>query len=350
MEYDDELKKIMKDLKLSPEEQKELMKGWVGQKKGTINMFKEHHLGTQPIRVVHNMLVFMFAMTYPAFKEKLQSMVDSGKLNPQIDMTLAEEPIRTDQRINSPRVSAETRQISLHETFLSYLWCISYSIYILYLEKIDFPTINQAVGYEKYPVNDDEIAKAKALFDYGKSLVMYFSSWDKDNLPNPEIYLAEKRDYIEQSNMIYTEAAKFILAHELTHLERHIELLNDDTPDSQYQAFEEEADKLAIEHVIKGISHMGPIAATNGIVIGLLSMFFFSSTTTGKRHPNIEDRLTSALELMNLNENNPTWGMACVGLELWDAQFDLNFKWLQNPGSHKQQYYNIIEQIKARTK
>jgi Zn-dependent peptidase ImmA (M78 family) len=77
--------------------------------------------------------------------------------------------------------------------------------------------------------------------------------WDKEQLPNPEIYMVEKRNYIEQSNMCYTEAAKFILAHELTHLERHIDILEKDTTGSNYLAFKEETDRLPIEHVLKGI-------------------------------------------------------------------------------------------------
>lgn len=348
MDFEYELNKIMNELGLSAEEQGELKKSWVGQEHGPINMLKEHHLGTQPIRVIHNMLFHMFTTTYPSFKVKLQELVNSGKLNPEIDMTFAEEAINVESRINSPRVNAKTRQISLHETFLSYLWCVSYSLYILYLEKVDYPRINKLVGYEKYPISKEEIVKAMELFEYGKSLIVYFSVWNKEALPNPEIYLAEKRNYVEQSNMCYTEAVKFILAHELTHLERHIDLLDKDTPDTNYLAFEDEADNLAIEHVLKGIPQMGRIAATNGIVIGLLSMFFFDSKTTGKRHPNSEDRLTNALEFMGSDENDPTWGIACIGLELWDSQFNLQFNWQKEPESPRDQYYSIIEQINAR--
>jgi hypothetical protein len=348
MDFYEQLKITLTKIGMSAEDQQEIMNSWVAQKAGPINMLKDHHLGTQPIRVVHNMLTYMFATTYPAFKEKLQEMVDTGKLNPEINMTFAEEGIVTEGKINSPRVSSDTRQISLHETFLSYLWCVSYTIYILYSEKVDFPRINKQVGYAKYRVSEEEIAKAKSLFDYGKSLIVYFSPWDKDELPNPEIYLAEKRNYIEQSNMCYTEAAKFILAHELTHLERHIDQLDSETPDSHYLAFEQEADKLAIEHVLKGIPTMGYIAASTGIVIGLLSMLFFSATTTDKRHPNTEDRLSAALEQMKLSDNDSAWGMACIGLELWEEQFNLQFEWLENPDSPKAQYYNLIQQIKAR--
>jgi hypothetical protein len=93
---------------------------------------------------------------------------------------------------------------------------------------------------------------------------------------------------------------------------------------------------------------MGRIAASTDFVIGLLSIFYFSSTTSGKRHPSFEDRLTIALEFLNLEDHNICWRMACVGFELWDNQFGLQMDWLECPQSQKQQSYHLIQQIKAR--
>ncbi|WP_426669447.1 phage exclusion protein Lit family protein [Mucilaginibacter sp. McL0603] len=345
---DAELEAILKQLSIPKEEMEEIKKSWVFQESGEINQLKDHHVGTQPIRVVHNMVLHMFANTYPAFKEKLQKLVDEGKLNPKINLVLKQECISGDGLINTPRVSGDSRQICVHETFLSYLWCVSYAVYILYIEKVDYPKLNKAAGKIIYPVSQVEIDKAMKLFDYGKSLIAYFSEWDIDALPNPEKYLAENRNYVEQSSMCYTEAVSFILAHELTHLERHIDELNENTPDSHYLNFEIEADKEAIFHTIQSAKVMGPKSVNSGIVVALLSMLYFSSVTSGKRHPNVEDRITTALELLNIDEFDPAWGMACVGLELWEQQFNLNFEWLQDSYSPQQQYYHLLKQIKSR--
>jgi len=128
-----------------------------------INSLKDYHQGTQPIRVLHDMNIHMFGNTHPSFKDKLQQLVDEGKLNPAISMSYAEDSIRQENRFNSPKVSSDTRQIILHETFLSYLWCISYALYVLYIEKVDYPTINRHQGREVYKVSPDEIEKAAAL-------------------------------------------------------------------------------------------------------------------------------------------------------------------------------------------
>lgn len=348
VDFEEQLNAFVKKLGFSEDEIEELKKSWVYQKTGFINKHRDHQQGTQPIRVLHEMVLFTYTNIYPAFKEKLQQMVDEGKLNPKIDMIFAEEGLTGDNITHTPRVNAATRQITIHETFLSYLWCISYAIYILYAEKVDYPRLNKEAGKILYTVSQDEINKAKELFNYGKSLIAYFSPWDKENLPNPEFYDAEKRNYVEQASMCYNGAVIFILTHELTHLEFHLDQLTNDTPDSNYLAFEEEADSSAIAHTLKARGQMGDIIINTGIIVGLLSMLYFSATTTGKRHPSVEDRVTRALESLNLGDKDPAWGMACVGLELWEGQFNLQFEWLPNPDSPKDQYYHILEQIKQK--
>ena len=328
----------------------DLMNSWVFQKKGPVNRYNpDAHPGTQPVRIVHHMLTYMFAHSYPGFLDDLRKQIKEGKLNPKIDLVFAEEAIRHDNGYHTPRASKDTRAIQLHESFLSYLWCVTYAIYVLYLETIDFPAMNALAGYEKYPVSDKEIGLAKETFEYGKSLIAYFSPWDKENLPNPELFLAEKRTYPDQTNLFYTDAIKFILAHEYTHLKSHIDHIDDNTPESYYLEFEYEADNEAIKNSLKGATPMSIYAVCGGIVIGILSMLFFKATTTGEKHPNTEDRLTNALKQLPDVENELTWGMACIGLELWEEQFGLNFDRPANPATTKKElFYHYIDQIKKR--
>ncbi|NVM64482.1 hypothetical protein FHW88_002771 [Mucilaginibacter sp. SG538B] len=334
---------------MTAEEFKELMNSWVYQKKGTINKYNEKtHPGTQPIRVNNNMLVMMFGHSYPGFLTELKKQIEEGKLNPKIDFVFAEEAIRHDTGFHTPRVAKESRMIQLHETFLSYLWCITYAIYILYLETVDYPAMNKIAGYEKYPVSESNIAKARALFDYGKSLIAFYSGWDKEQLPNPEIYLAEERNYPEQTSLFYTDAVKFILSHEYTHLKLHIDQIDENTPESYYQAFEYEADNAAIKNSLKGATKDSIYAVSGGIIIGILSMFFFKATTSGEKHPDAEDRLTNALEQLPDVDNELSWGFACMGLELWDEQFGHHFEKLGGELSKKELYFHYIKQIKSR--
>lgn len=330
---------------------------WIFQKTGIINHYdKNIHSGTQPVRVIHYMLIHMFQNTNPEFFKDLLKQIEEGKLNKQLNLIFGEEAIRIGNgKLRTPRVNHESKQIELHESFLSYLWCCTYSVFVTYIETIDHPKLNKECGMEKYPISADNIDKAKELFDYARYLIVDFKAWDKDNLPNPEIYKAEHRDYIEQTNCYYTEAVKFILCHEFTHLKQHIELINDDTSDSNYLEFEVEADNNAIDMMMQGISYLNDslsvahrLAVETGVVFGLLSMFFFRATTDGIKHPNAEDRLSNALEKLGLADNPYAWGIACVGLQMWDEQFGHNFNWSEDPVSYKAQYYDIVNQIKDR--
>jgi hypothetical protein len=329
---------------------------WLTQKTGLINQYRSTiHVGTQPVRVIHHMLLFMFQNTHSLFFEELKEEIAKGKITPKLNLRYGRDSIRMDDgNLRTPRVDLNAKTIELHETFLSYLWCCSYSIYVQYLEKIDHPKINKLNGIIVHPIREENIKMAQEVFDYARSLIVDFTDWDKDNFPNPEIYLAENRNDVEQPNVFYTEAVKFILCHEYTHLKLHAEQINENTQNSHFLRFEMEADNNAIEMLIAGYfpaDHFAAeaqrLAIVIGVVIGILSMLFFRAESTGIRHPNTEDRLTNALERFQIADDHEAWGIACIGLQIWDNQFNLNLQWDENPISYKDQYYKIIAEIKA---
>lgn len=321
---------------------------------GKTNRFREKiHDGTQPVRVIHHMLIHMFQQTNSDFFEELIGEVNKGKVNKELNLVFGQDSIRIDSsKLRTPRVKYPTKSIEIHETFLSFLWSCCYSIFVTYVETIDYPKFNKQVGKEVKNVSPKNIEKAKELFDYAKLLIVDFQEWDKNNLPNPEIYNNEVRDYVEQTNLFYTEAVKFIFCHEYIHLKRdHIGQLKNDV--SYYLEFEKEADNEAIDEIMKGMSNSeNPFSVAHkvvieiGVVMGVLSMFFFNSSTKGGNHPNAEDRLTHILERLGVGDSHFAWGIACVGLRMWEEQFGHYFKWSLDEKSYKEQYISIIEQIK----
>lgn len=322
---------------------------WHFQKEGVINHYNPNiDFGTQPIRVLNHMLGLMFANTHSEFHKELFEEIDKGVFRKGVFPVLGEEALRKDNGNFRTPILDEQKNVIINETFLSYLWGVTYSVYALFLETIDFPQINNHYGYTEHPIRQENIDKAHLLFNYAKSLIQVFEKWDKEALPNPEMYSANASDrtYIEQSNTFYTEAVKFILCHEFTHAQRHIEKIGKDLPVSHYLEFEKEADENAVILLKIGmINNLNQIAVEIGIVIAVLSMFFFRKTTTGIKHPNSEDRLTSVLESLQLSESHSAWGIACIGLKLWDDQFGQNLEW-ETETTHKNLYYNIAGQIK----
>lgn len=60
-----ELEAFMEANGIPEEERKALRESWVGQTTGEINRLKDSHSGTQPVRVLHDMVLHMFNNTYP---------------------------------------------------------------------------------------------------------------------------------------------------------------------------------------------------------------------------------------------------------------------------------------------
>jgi hypothetical protein len=313
------------------------------QRTGIIDQYKEHHLGTQPIRVLNNMNLYMFMNTHPGFNGELITAIEKHGLAKKIDIKYGESKIE-----RTPYIDNDSKAITLDETFLSYLWCVCHTIYMIYLQTVNFPRVNKIAGFDKYHISSELLSKAYELFDYAKSLIIFFDKWDIDNMPNPERYLAENRDYIEQPNMFYAEAIKFILCHEYVHAIRHIDKIKSTNYEhSHYIEFEREADYEAIELMKRGMSAESSVHPVSiGVTLGILSMFFFKATTKALRHPNTEDRLVQALVQLDLDDDSPCWGLALVGLKLWSEQFGLSLHW--NPlVPDKEAFYEVIGQIKV---
>lgn len=327
------------------------MDEWLWQKTGIIDHGKRANFpGTQSIRVLTHITIHFFQNTHIGFFDEIVMLVQDGKLDKHLDLQYGEVSLEIAAgKYRTPKIINNTRTIQIHETFLSYQWCMTYAIYTLFVETVDYPKVNAEAGYEAKKINPEKIKKAKDVFNYGKFLIKHFDHWDKDDLPNPEKYPAADRDYIEQTNIFFSEGMKFILCHELVHAKKHLGKLPEESCQECFQDMEFDADNEAIDNILLGAGEHGKFIAEVGITLGILSMIFFRSTTTGKKHPNVEDRLTNALQRMQASEDSFAWAFACVGLELWDEQFELNFDWnSKGKITYKELYFEIVTQLKAK--
>jgi hypothetical protein len=328
----------------------EYKNSWVFQTTGMINRYVEGiYPGTQPIRVTNPIMIYLFQRTNPEFFNEILSGNSSGD---KLDIIFGEEPIKKDdESYRTPRLNLKSKKIELHETFLSYVWCITYSIFVTHCETVDYPTINKRVGYLKYPITKVNIDSANALFDYAKYIIVDFIPWDKNKLPNPEFYSSENlnKHYVQQTDCFYTSAISFMLCHEYTHAKKHADKIDYNTTIAKRLDYEKEADADAVDMMMKGIDPINQLAVENGIIFALLSMFFFRSSTKGIKHPDNEDRLVAAIEKLDLHDNPYAWEISCVGLRMWDEQWKLNLNWRDEIDSYKHLFYDIINQIKERT-
>jgi hypothetical protein len=209
------------------------------------------------------------------------------------------------------------------------------------------------VGYAQYKINQENIEKARELFNYAKFLIVEYEEWDKKKLPNPEYYPVNLDTYIWQVNSLYSYAVVSFMCHEFTHLKYHAHQYDKKLKDEDKIAFEKEADSNAIEILKKGLmegyselADAQRLVVEDGIVLGIICMFYLTDKTSSKTHPALQYRLTNALESLPLENNENVWDMACLGLQLWDEQFNKKFVW-NNKATSKEQYYDIIKQINA---
>ncbi len=306
----------------------------------------ENHIGLQPIRVLKHNLIERLEIRSKEFIELLKK---DFRLSENIKYNSYPFPLVNGQK---PYIDKDG-MIHIHETYLSYLWMITFSMVVMYEEGIAIPDqiIRDTPTHKNQ--NLELLGLAEELFDYAKSLVTAYSKWDIDYFPNPEFYDANNEEgfYIKASTDLYVEAMNFILFHEIAHAElKHIEQKNNNNLEGDgVKALEIEADSRAIVLLLKNhrnlkISHLA-------ITVGLASMLFMSRDLEGgNSHPNIDVRIENAVNLIKPAEDSPVWAFLVLFLKLWDKQFSHNFASSSNCYSFKELYYELIEEAKRLNK
>jgi hypothetical protein len=307
-----------------------------------ISLKKDIHNGIQPIRVLKHNLTHRLVDRNEELITELQL---NFKLQSQIKYHMAELPLIEKQ---TPFIES-TGYINIHETFLSYIWSITFSMFVIYEESIAIP--DYLIRNIKPPKkqNLELLNLANELFDYSKSLIRVYSEWDKEYFPNPE-YFNENTDegyYILKTNDLYVEVLNFVLYHEIAHAEfEHIKniqlnkLSNDDI-----KTLELEADTRAIELMLFNCRNKK--ATEIAITIGLASMLFSRNNLYGgPKHPKVNERIENFLQIVNLQDDSPVWAFLVIFLKLWEKQFSLNFKQKKEYDTYKEAYYELIGQVK----
>lgn len=303
---------------------------------------KDTHTGEQPIRVLkHNLTTRLVERN----EEYIKSLFSDFKLDKNIIYHVASLPLSSRQ---TPFIDSNG-QINIHETFQSYIWIVTYYLFVLHEEMVAIPDLKR----RNMPVHKNQnlalVNEAKELFNYGKSLVRGFSSWDKENLPNPE-YFDENTEagwYILRTNDLYVEVFNLILYHETAHAElEHIKQIKSrNLSNADRKLLELEADSRAIELLT---SNRRNVKATDlSIIIALSSMLFFKNNLDGGSiHPNIDVRIENAVHLLKPDEESPVWAVLTIFLKVWSEQFLITLKEKQEYDSYKDLYYDYISQVR----
>ena len=93
------------------------------------------HIGTQPIRVLKYNILHQLENVHPKFLEEYTALMNKHGLDPSINYDYTEGPLFNpkDPNKNLTPFVDEKKEITIQETFLSYLWTMCYSLLVILL-------------------------------------------------------------------------------------------------------------------------------------------------------------------------------------------------------------------------
>jgi Peptidase U49 len=280
------------------------------------NLYKPaKHPGELPVRVLILNVQDCFENITTDFRDEFKSEVLYNGFNKTIKYHINRIPIKEVALINS------SKQIELFENFNQYLWSICYSAFVLFNEWISKPNLNKSFKAGFIDLDNTVIKEAVQILNNGIDLITKYVDTEFFKLPNPESYTENDKSYIEQANGIFTTAMSFIILHEFGH--QYYSHLDFHSLGEEAKLEEYVADNYAIEKISSNFSTNMKDTYKYGVVFGLCSLIILdNSLDGGDTHPDLDERLTSALNKLNLEDTHELWGMASFVIRLWFMKYN----------------------------
>jgi hypothetical protein len=292
---------------------------------------ENEHPGNQPIRVLRHNIAYSFQNIHPDIVGDHERLKAKGFIKDNINYQINYLPIFSEYGEQTPYI--ENGEINIHETFLTYLWCISFSLHIPFFELV----------HKKNDIQNDFILlnEVNELFKFGMSLKNNYSILDKNKRFNPELFDDSYIEHIGITNSVFVMALDFILCHEYSYAKYR--LFNKTKLD------EEKADFEAGKLIITGSKDLNTLGnRTIASIVGLASILLLSYNVSSRTHPDSDRRILNFIEQLPfaVDENNEVWAFACFVIAYWDRYYSINLNYNENDLkiSYKQRFINLINQ------
>lgn len=261
----------------------------------------------------------------PIVIQLFKDLEQQGKIHKKIRLsTIADCKIRAE-------VDSKSGVITFGECFLCYLWSASYYCEITYNEGIR-KQLNGDTDIDK-----DLLAQAEDIYMWGKSLYAEYIDYP-ENLPLPSDFRQNKK--IQMVNICFLYAVEYIFYHEIGHI--FLEHKNDgkDLLQKEY-----DADMFAFQYIQKEllIHPENEKALCMGVLLGLsgLVLFDYHADKDGKTHPSSIKRTKRFLEVLDLEQTDELWVMACFLLFSWNKSFSKYKDFLNEGDDFRTLFYNM---------
>jgi|TARA_B100000902_G_scaffold394217_1_gene450074 hypothetical protein len=246
--------------------------------------------GKSPINFLINNIPATFEKVSGFSKPLLSKAVNLKQVDKEIEFI-------NDTEFRTPFACLECRKIYLQESFLCFLWSVSYFSFFVQ-EELNREQIqhNELGGFDlgKCP----ERVRSSQLLKWAVSIRKSWSGWDL-SLPNPQHdgYLTDlEKEYIPKVNNIFCHAVSFMLFHEFAHLH----LGHTASKGAWSQSQEKEADQFAREVLVNYFkSDQEQLAGALGISVGTIALLFLKIGThsyISTTHPNTDLRIQFSYE------------------------------------------------------
>jgi hypothetical protein len=260
-----------------------------------------------PILALEHNVTSAFESAHSTFQKRLQAAVDAGLIRPEIGLRMdLVEPVGP---CIARECSCHSPEMRLHVTHLELLWAFIYSWMVMYEEGVQKPMLH---GHTPSEIAQDTpvLARARALFEWVSSLADGYTQWPTD-LPSPLSQASSQETwYALKANLVFQQAAAFLLAHEFVHATSgHLDLAATvaGTPeaDSVLLELEKEADNAGLEILFSsGDNRSDKLSKAWAITAAALSSYLLLPKErrgcAPKRHLPIHQRVDHFLRQLNL--------------------------------------------------
>lgn len=250
-----------------------------------------HKKSSSPIHKLTNNILHAFENPHEGFVDRLKVAVEKGHVLPEI--ALLDNLVSPD----GPKAVGDPAEIHLHITHLEVLWCFIYGWIVRYEEGVQKRALALQEGTNYVPA-EQLLSRANSLLEWSQSVADKYTPWPTE-LPSPVSWESSTEQwYTEKANLIFQEAAAFLLFHEWVHgTSNHIENWHELSRHEKLE-LEKEADNGAYDALVGNRTDNEKLHLAWAVLSALLSSFYLLPTKTPVKqfnHPELHHRVQHLL-------------------------------------------------------
>jgi hypothetical protein len=253
---------------------------------------------SSPVHTLTNNILHAFENPHEGFVNRLKMTVEKGHVLPEIALL--------DDLVSpvGPKAVGAPAEIHLHITHLEVLWCFIYGWMVRYEEGFQ----KRALALEKglaYSPAERLLSRANSLLEWSQSVADEYTCWPAE-LPSPVSWESSaEKCYTEKANLVFQEAAAFLLIHEWVHGTRNHIVNWHQLSRHEKLELEKEADNGAYDALVGDRTDNEKLHLAWAILSAVLSSFYLLPTKTPvnqSNHPELHHRVQHMLFGFNFIE------------------------------------------------